>query len=84
MPMVPRRSEIPTSGGSREMCAHRETHFVPNAPPLARCARLLTQDCGWSIHYPWVVAGVEGHLEVRSVDLDMLRADRVDPWMSTR
>jgi hypothetical protein len=46
---------------------------------LARIARLSKQDRRWSIHYQWVVEGVEGHLEVRSVDSDLLRADHVDP-----
>ena len=59
--------------------AHRETHFVLGAPPSASIARLLKQDRRWKIHYQWVVESVEGHLEVRSVDADALRADHVDP-----
>jgi len=52
---------------------------VLNVPPQARTARLKTQSQRWQIRYQWLVGDTEGHVEIRNIDPDMLRADQGDP-----
>jgi hypothetical protein len=52
---------------------------VLNVPPLARTARLKSQSQLWHIRYHWQVGEIESHVEIRSIDPEMLRADDVDP-----
>jgi len=54
-------------------------NVVLNVPPLARTARLKIQRHRWQIRYQWQVGITEGHVEIRSIDAHMLRADDVDP-----
>jgi hypothetical protein len=52
---------------------------VLNVPPLVTTARLKSQGHLWHIRYHWQVGNRESHVEIRSIDPDMLRADDVDP-----
>lgn len=56
-----------------------DAHVRLNVPPEAQVARLLSRNRRWGVYYRSVVGDSEGRLEFRHIDLDLLRADDVDP-----
>ena len=61
------------------MEVEKNAHGLLNVPPPAQAARLLIHRLGWTIQYRWLVADTEGHVEIRRIDSDRLRADDIDP-----
>ncbi len=56
-----------------------EVHVHLDVPSEAETARLLTRNRRWGVYYRSVIGDIEGRLEFRQINPDMLRADQVDP-----
>lgn len=50
-----------------------------NVPPEARTAKLLTRHRRWGVYYRSMIGDVEGRVEFRQIDPEVLSADQVDP-----
>ncbi|HXQ90322.1 MAG TPA: hypothetical protein VN768_02120 [Acidimicrobiales bacterium] len=50
-----------------------------NVPPTAQRVRLLSLKRRWGIYYRSTRGDTEGRVELRPIDVDMLRGDHVDP-----
>ena len=56
-----------------------EDHVRLKIPPAARIVRLLSRNRRWGIYYRSLLGDVEGRVEFRHIDPNLLRLDRVDP-----
>jgi len=56
-----------------------DDHVRLNVPPAARTVRLLSRNRRWGVYYRSLLGDVEGRVEFRHIDADLLRLDDVDP-----